>query len=147
MTTTAARTAALIAAILTTTAILLGATATTASAAPTAPITQVQEDDAAWDCNTMGNHTCGPQVDQVEDFPGGMSVTLDNGVVLTCRDWDTTGDECTSADTLQHYLHAFDAPQQEDRTVCYFIDIANPGDEPWLVLVSDYTEDGLCRQV
>lgn len=108
MTTTAARTAALIAAILTIAAVLLGTTAT-ASAAPTAPATQVQEDDANWDCHTMGNRICGPQVDRIEDFPGGLNVHLANGAVLTCRDWDTTGMECNSADTVQHYLHAFDA--------------------------------------
>lgn len=80
-----------------------------ATTAPTSMVGQQQEDDPGWDCHTMGNRDCGPQVDAIQDFPGGMNVVLSTGVVLTCRDWDTTGAECNSADTVQHYLHAFSA--------------------------------------
>lgn len=47
-----------------------------------------------------------PQVQSITDFPGGLSVTLENGFVLTCLDWVTIPDqECNSADTVQHYAN------------------------------------------
>jgi hypothetical protein len=48
------------------------------------------------------------QVDTITNFPGGLSLTMETGQVLTCRDFETIPtQECNSADTVQHYLHAF----------------------------------------
>jgi hypothetical protein len=67
--------------------------APTMSFDPNAPLNTAQIDDQR------------PIVDEIQNFPGGLTVVLSTGVHLTCRDFDTISptDECNSADTVQHY--------------------------------------------
>lgn len=44
--------------------------ADTPSVEPTQPVSQIQEDDPAWDCRVMGDAVCGPT--NVQGVPAGL---------------------------------------------------------------------------
>lgn len=64
------------------------------------------------------NDGAGWYTEFVEDFPGGLNVHMYNveqgqELVLTCRDWDTTGFECNADATVKHYMFAAQALNQD----------------------------------
>lgn len=60
--------------------------------------------DAPLDTSNIDSPT--PPTPQINNFPGGLSLTMQNGMILTCRDFETIPtQECNSSNTIQHYLH------------------------------------------